>query len=78
MKEEKKAIDSIDPINIVSTKKILEQMMNCIYKIKLKGELGTGFFCKIPFGKETMKVLMTNYHVLNKKYLEENKKKIYY
>ena len=61
-------------MNIDSTSKILEQLRKCICKIKLKGEYGTGFFCKILFGKETMKVLMTNYHVLKEKNLKENKK----
>ena len=73
MKKEKKIIGLIDPVNIGGTKKILEQLMNCICKIKLKGELGTGFFCQIDFGKETIKVLITNYHVLNEKYIKENK-----
>ena len=74
MKKEKKIIGALEPVNIDSTSKILEQLRKCICKIKLKGEYGTGFFCKILFGKETMKVLMTNYHVLKEKNLKENKK----
>ena len=74
MKKEKKIIGALEPVNIDSTSKILEQLRKCICKIKLKGEYGTGFFCKIPFGKETMKVLMTNEHVLKEKNLKENKK----
>jgi len=74
MKKEKKIIGTLEPLNIDSTSKILEQLRKCICKIKLKGEYGTGFFCKIPFGKETMKVLMTNEHVLKEKNLKENKK----
>ena len=51
-------IKGSDLINISCTKKILNQMMNCICKIKLKGANGTGFFCKVP---------------LNEKYIKENK-----
>ena len=46
MKEEKNFKDSIDPVNIESTIKILDQMANCICKINIKGEYGTGFFVK--------------------------------
>ena len=64
---------SIEPVGIEGTKKILDQLMNCICKIQIKG-FGTGFFCKIPFRKETIKVLMTNYHILNEIDLKEIKK----
>ena len=43
-----------------------------IGKISYKGIFGTGFFCYIPFGKDKLKVLITNYHVINKEYLENN------
>ena len=72
MEEEKKIVDSIDPVCIEGTKMILEQLMNCICKIKMNGEFGTGFFYKIPYKKETLKVFMTNYHVLDEKSFEEN------
>ena len=65
--------DSIKPVGIDGTKIIMNQLMNCIYKIKINGRFETGFFCKIPFRKEAMKALMINYHVLNEKYLKENK-----
>ena len=48
--------------------------MNCICKIKLKREYGTGFFCKITFEKKIIKVLLTNHHVLNENNFKENKK----
>ena len=74
MEQEKKIKNSPDPVNIAGTKAILEQMMNCICKIKIKGATGTGFFCKIPLGtNETLNVLMTNYHVLDEKYYKDNK-----
>ena len=73
MEEVNKSKDSIDPVGIEGTKKILDQLMNCICKMKIKGGFGTGFFCKIPFRKGTKKVLMTNYHILNEKDFKENK-----
>ena len=72
MEEVNKLKDSIEPVGIEGIKTILDQLMNCICKIKMKERLGTGFFCKIPFEKETIKVLMTNYHILNEKDLKEN------
>ena len=37
--------DYLQPINITSTKKILEQMTNCICKIEVSNEkVGAGFF----------------------------------
>ena len=76
MEEENKIIVSIDPVNIEGTKKILNQLMNCICKIKIKEENTTGFFCKIPFKNETIKVFITYYHVLIEKNLKENQKLI--
>ena len=32
---------------------------------KNNGKKGTGFFCKIPYLNKTIKVLFTNYHILN-------------
>ena len=49
-------------------------MMNCIGKIKLNDAIGTGFLCKIPLSEnKNINGLLTNYHVLNEKYFEENK-----
>ena len=74
MKKENNLKDSIEPVNIKGTKRILDQMMNCICRIKIKERLGTGFFCKIHFRKEIINALMTNYHFLNEKDLKDNKK----
>ena len=58
--------DYIEPINISSTKKILEQMINSICKIEVNNEkIGTGYFCKI----NSMNFLMTSYYIINEKYL---------
>ena len=74
MKKEKKIIGSADPVNIASTKTILDQMIHGICKMKIKGSTGTGFFCKIHLGNnQTMNCLMTNYHILDEKYYKENK-----
>ena len=73
MMKEKKLSNSIMPVNIFGTNQILHQMMNCICKIKIKGANGTGFFCRILFGNnESKEFLMTNHHVLDKKYCENN------
>ena len=49
------------------TEKIEYHLQNYICKIELKnGEIGTGFFCKIPFNNNLLPVLITNDHLLNK------------
>ena len=62
---------SIDPVDITGTKTILNQMINCICKIKYKN--GIGFFCKIPLYNNMMNFLMTNYNIINEDYFKENK-----
>ena len=74
MEDKKKIEGSIDPVNIEGTKKILDQMMNCICKIQIKGTYATGFFCKFSYKKQSIKVFMTNYNALNEKDFGENKK----
>ena len=61
----------IDPVNIEETKKILNQMTNCVCKIKSNN--GTGFFYKIPFYSNTLNILMTNYNIINENYIKKNK-----
>ena len=46
--------------------------MNCICKIKINRKNGTGFFCKIPYEKKSINVLMTNYHILDEKTYNKN------
>ena len=75
MRKEIKIKSSPEPVSISGTKIILNQMINCICKIKIKEANGTGFFCKIDDGKnKTLHFLTTNYHVIDKKYYEENNK----
>jgi len=58
------------PVTIDGTKKILEQMENCICKINNKKGKGTGFFCYIPFGN--IPVMITNNHVIDEELIKEN------
>ena len=63
------------PITIEGTKKILEQMEKCICKIiKKDGNKGTGFFSKINYNKKEIPIMVTNFHVIDDKYLKENTK----
>ena len=74
MKKEKKIKTSVDPVSISSTKKILDQMINSICKIKIKKANATGFFCRTQLEtNENIDFLMTNYHVLDKQFYKENK-----
>ena len=60
-------------------KKIFFQMENMICKIyPNSGSYGTGFFCKIPFPdynsyQNSLKVLITNHHILNQKDISPGK-----
>ena len=63
--------------NVISfdcTQKIMEQMQKNICKIKIDGNQGTGFFCKIPFpNKDNMlPVLITNNHIIKQDILFKN------
>ena len=61
MEGKKKTEGSIVPVNIEGTKKRLDQMMNCICKIQIKGANATGFFCKFSHKNKAIKVFMTSY-----------------
>ena len=62
------------PVSLEGTRKILYQMENCICLIhKDNGEIGTGFFCEIPYKNNIIKVLITNNHVLNENEIKNNK-----
>ena len=45
---------------------------NCICKID-GSKAGSGFFCKIERGEELIPVLITNYHVIDDNFLNQNK-----
>ena len=62
---------SVDPVNMSCTEKILNQMKNCVCKIKIGKINATGFFCKVPF--INMIFLVTNFHVISEEYTKKNK-----
>ena len=70
-KQEKIIESSPRPVSIEGTEKILSQMKRGICKIYKCN--GTGFFCKIPFKNKTFNTLITNYHVIDKEYISNNK-----
>ena len=63
---------SIDSITIEKTEIILEQMKKCICKV-FGDKMGTGFFCKIFYENKLIPVMITNYHVINDNYINNNK-----
>ena len=65
--------ESVAFITIKQTEEILKQMKQSICKIKGK-LIGTGFFCYINYKNKNMPCLMTNYHVLDDNFINQNKK----
>ena len=64
----------IIPINTKGMEIILSQIKNSICNIYRKdGCTATGFFCEIPYKKQILHVLITNYHVINEEYIFKNK-----
>ena len=73
--EEKKILRSPEPVSIEGTQRILNQLMNCVFKININSSFGSGFFCEIPLTKnEAFNCLITNYHVLNEEYYKQKGK----
>ena len=65
-----------NPIFIEGVENILEQMKKKICKVILKdGNKGTGFFCNMPFPDKDhlLPSFITNNHLINEKYLKEEK-----
>ena len=56
------------PVSFKKTEIILEQMKNCICKIKD----GTGFFCYIPFKNKKFPVLITSAVIIDEEYIKNN------
>ena len=63
---------SPNPVTIENTTKIIYQMEKCICKIKYRTKKGTGFFCNIPFREKYIPCLITNYHIIDDIYINEN------
>ena len=72
MEDEKIIKNMPDPVTILGTETILNQMKNSICKIKINNTNGTGFFCTINYKNRKINFLMTNYHVLDENYYAEN------
>ena len=72
---EKILADYPKPIFIEETEIIAKQMRKSVGKIfKKDGVKGTGFFCKIPLSSDKyLPVFITNNHVIDEKYLREEK-----
>ena len=61
-------------VSIEGTQKILDQMKNCVFKIILEnGQRGTGFFCNIPCNNKLIPVMITNNHIIDSHYINNNK-----
>ena len=73
--EEKYLRDHPTPVFINDTETILKQMKNNVFQIcKKNGDKGTGFFCKIPLDEDQyLPAFITNYHVIDQEYLENEK-----
>ena len=69
--KEKYIVSSPEPVSLIGTEKILNQMNNCVCRIYNNSE-GTGFFTKIPYNSKLLPVLITNNHVLDKNDISKN------
>ena len=73
--EDEKYIGSFPENNKNFDKIVNEQKNNCIVKIILENGYASGSLLKIPFGNKNnlLPVLMTNYHVINEAFPENNR-----
>ena len=67
---DEKMVNRMGLVTIKGTDIILKQMKNCICKIYKAN--GTGFFCYIPFENKKLRVMVTNYHVIDEDFIKEN------
>ena len=67
------ATDAVDFVTIKQRETISMQLQKSICKIKGK-LIGTGFFCYINYENKNIPCLMTNYHILDDKYIKDNNK----
>ena len=68
--EEGKPMDAEEAIKLCESE--YKSKGNCICKID-GSKAGSGFFCKIERGEELIPVLITNYHVIDDNFLNQNK-----
>ena len=64
---------AVDSLAIKQKEIISMQLQKSICKIKGK-LIGTGFFCYINYENKNIPCLMTNYHILDDKYIKDNNK----
>ena len=64
---------AVDSLAIKQREIISMQLQKSICKIKGK-LIGTGFFCYINYENKNIPCLMTNYHILDDKYIKDNNK----
>ena len=62
---------AVDSLAIKQKEIISMQLQKSICKIKGK-LIGTGFFCYINYENKNIPCLMTNYHILDDKYIKDN------
>ena len=76
--KEKNLVGYPNTISYQCTKKIINQMENCICKFSIGNNQGTGFFCQIPFSnyKNKLSVFITNNHLIDEEALNTNDQKI--
>ena len=65
--------DAVDFVAIKQKEIISMQLQKSICQIKGK-LIGTGFFCYINYENKNIPCLMTNYHILDDKYIKDNNK----
>ena len=65
--KEKYIENSLSPISIKTTEIILHQMKNCVCKIHIEDNKGTGFFIKLKYNNKLLRLLVTSNHILNRK-----------
>jgi len=72
--KEKKNYETLpEPITLKGTEKIIDQMNNSICRIYNDKRKGTGFFIKIPYKSQSLSVLITSNHIINKDDILNNK-----
>ena len=65
---------SIDSMTLEKINTITDQMKNYVYKVYFNKTIGTGFFCKILYQDKLTPVMITNYHVIDDSFIENNNK----
>ena len=71
--DERRTTDAVDFVAIKQNETISMQLQKSICEIKGK-LIGTGFFCYINYENKNIPCLMTNYHILDDKYIKDKNK----